>query len=1018
MKRTTKKQMTTDERKNGVGEAKPLLAMFLKKQGMPFEFIQVPANVQGSAKEELNRLLRGGHIASVRKEFLPNGEDSFWAFCINEQHRVPSSPQLRPRGMDFPGMSHMGLNRPLSRSHPVSGCDKSNKRPSGAGSPVDAGSKAPGGHPSSTPTGFKFPRSSRPQPDMNTTLHRLLSFLAAILALCVGEAMANYADSPNIRVDTRGKNLVSLSVAPATGPAPAPAPEGPQPSPPPSSNTVPSGGIKQFFAWANYDDGTSEDVTSQAVWSIGSFVPAGSKIWRGLFTAGVTPEEKSVNVTAMFGAGITNRSGSTAAVILPGMTVRIEYSLQPVVFNSQWSLSAQAIVAGNSSPVGSGDIRWDMDADGAFDDKTGAVITQAYSSKRSHLVSVQVQSGTETATAAVMFTVGASPASAPAVNNVADAFSEMLLSPTGDVIPNLPAGSSKLAVVIHGMENNGRNDWVKNLCSAIEARVPSPKSVVAYDWKQMADPSVFKNNIDIKASIFLDSVPVKPAGRTSGILLAERLKRERAFGSIGYSTAIHLIGHSGGGFVAGECALQLKKAGFTDLHVTMLDTPVPYASHIKQGWRTDRYASSWYGGRFENDPVSGFLSNRQKIYNAAVSNKLEKVIAVYGNNSLNGVGSDYSYTYVTAGSTPALALGYDVVPGSLGTPDSNYRFVEIVDSGLPANPEDADARHRFAYLWYLKTVTGVVPNNGFAFSNLLGSLPFPSTPSAIPAPPGGPESIPPPDGPEEAPLPPVDLDSFTYFGAASGIGGVQTLTENTDAGFWKAMTMPIGSDTLRFRYRFTSAGDGDFIAAYWGEEVVLVICPDTDSARAGFVEMEADVARFGGQEGNLVFKLLSRGDVNAVAEIDQIQIVLSDDPDGDKLTNAQEAAYGSHAHLYDTDADGLSDYDEVFAHGTDPASADSDSDMVPDLAELAASTDPIDRASYLRPRMERGPGGQPVLLWQGVAGRSYSVVRSLDLTGTAFDFIRTDVPGVGADCSVTDPDTAINPRAFYWVLPE
>ena len=49
---------------------------------MPFEFIQIPANGQGSAKEELNKLLRGGRIASVRKEFVANGEDSFWAFCI------------------------------------------------------------------------------------------------------------------------------------------------------------------------------------------------------------------------------------------------------------------------------------------------------------------------------------------------------------------------------------------------------------------------------------------------------------------------------------------------------------------------------------------------------------------------------------------------------------------------------------------------------------------------------------------------------------------------------------------------------------------------------------------------------------------------------------------------------------------------------------------------------------------------------------------------------------------------
>lgn len=175
---------------------------------MPFEFIQIPANGQGSAKEELNKLLRGGRIASVRKEFVPNGEDSFWAFCIEfldstqsvdksrssgpkidykevlneadfavfarlrdlrkaisdkeaipayaifrKQHRVPLCPQLRPMGLDNPAMS-MGLNRPPSRSQPLAGSDKTTKRPPGAGRPADAGSKAPGGNGGATPGPF------------------------------------------------------------------------------------------------------------------------------------------------------------------------------------------------------------------------------------------------------------------------------------------------------------------------------------------------------------------------------------------------------------------------------------------------------------------------------------------------------------------------------------------------------------------------------------------------------------------------------------------------------------------------------------------------------------------------------------------------------------------------------------------------------------------------------------------------------------------------------------------------
>lgn len=69
---------------------------------MPFEFIQIPANGQGNAKEELNKVLRGGRIASVRKEFVANAEDSFWAFCIEfldgpaagEKSRMGGGPKV------------------------------------------------------------------------------------------------------------------------------------------------------------------------------------------------------------------------------------------------------------------------------------------------------------------------------------------------------------------------------------------------------------------------------------------------------------------------------------------------------------------------------------------------------------------------------------------------------------------------------------------------------------------------------------------------------------------------------------------------------------------------------------------------------------------------------------------------------------------------------------------------------------------------------------------------------------
>jgi hypothetical protein len=136
---------------SGAPEVQPLTKIFSKKREMSFEFIQIPVNGQSSAKEELNKLLRGGRIASVKKEFVSNGEDSFWAFCVlseqqreqlprrepqqqqpgqqQQQHRVPLRPQLRPMGMDFPAMSQMGLNRLPSRSHPATGRDKNDKKP-------------------------------------------------------------------------------------------------------------------------------------------------------------------------------------------------------------------------------------------------------------------------------------------------------------------------------------------------------------------------------------------------------------------------------------------------------------------------------------------------------------------------------------------------------------------------------------------------------------------------------------------------------------------------------------------------------------------------------------------------------------------------------------------------------------------------------------------------------------------------------------------------------------------------
>ena len=53
----------------------------------------------------------------------------------------------------------------------------------------------------------------------------------------------------------------------------------------------------------------------------------------------------------------------------------------------------------------------------------------------------------------------------------------------------------------------------------------------------------------------------------------------------------------------------------------------------------------------------------------------------------------------------------------------------------------------------------------------------------------------------------------------------------------------------------------------------------------------------------------------------------------------------SDGSAVDSDGDGLSNGDELFILGTDPFDPDTDGDSVPDLAEIAEGTDPVDRGS-------------------------------------------------------------------------
>lgn len=71
----------------------------------------------------------------------------------------------------------------------------------------------------------------------------------------------------------------------------------------------------------------------------------------------------------------------------------------------------------------------------------------------------------------------------------------------------------------------------------------------------------------------------------------------------------------------------------------------------------------------------------------------------------------------------------------------------------------------------------------------------------------------------------------------------------------------------------------------------------------------------------------------------------ANDADGDGLSDADEAAYGTDPNNADSDEDGVQDGGEINA-GTDPLDVDSDDDGYSDFDELERGSDPLDPASF------------------------------------------------------------------------
>jgi hypothetical protein len=118
-----------------------------------------------------------------------------------------------------------------------------------------------------------------------------------------------------------------------------------------------------------------------------------------------------------------------------------------------------------------------------------------------------------------------------------------------------------------------------------------------------------------------------------------------------------------------------------------------------------------------------------------------------------------------------------------------------------------------------------------------------------------------------------------------------------------------------------------------------VVIQATNDGASGILSLSVNLG--GASVGGIPVSWLLANNLNA----NDPNIAL-EDQDRDGLTNLQEYQLGTNPNNPDTDADGLTDGDEVNKYHTSPLLSDTDGDLIPDGVEITTGTNPLDRTSY------------------------------------------------------------------------
>jgi len=77
---------------------------------MQLKLFVLPIKNLGAAEAEMNAFLRGHRVLAVKKEFVADGENSFWSFCV--EYLDGAAPGAMPVGGRVPKVDYKEMLKP------------------------------------------------------------------------------------------------------------------------------------------------------------------------------------------------------------------------------------------------------------------------------------------------------------------------------------------------------------------------------------------------------------------------------------------------------------------------------------------------------------------------------------------------------------------------------------------------------------------------------------------------------------------------------------------------------------------------------------------------------------------------------------------------------------------------------------------------------------------------------------------------------------------------------------------